>query len=364
MFSEKGASGAAIIHGDCIEELKHIPGASVDMIFADPPYNMQLKNALYRPNNTRVEGVDDAWDKFASFAEYDAFCTAWLTECRRVLKDSGSIWVIGSYHNIFRIGNLMLNLGFWILNDVTWHKTNPMPNFRGKRFTNATETLLWCSKSEDSKNYTFNHKIMKRYNGGKQMTSVWQIALCTGGERIKGPDGRKAHSAQKPEELLKRVILSSTNRGDTVLDPFLGTGTTGAAAKKLGRGFIGIEREAGYVSLARKRIEGITELWEEAAWTEERGSLRRVPFEALLKENMIRAGDLLYAGARHSAAAVVLEDGTLRYNDTAGSIHKIGAAVQKAPSCNGWKFWHIIRDGRSLPIDELRSEYLRKHRGA
>jgi DNA modification methylase len=250
-----------------VEKLKEIPADSIDLVFADPPYNMQLKKPLYRPNKTKVNGVNDHWDKFDSFAEYDAFCTAWLIECRRVLKDSGSIWVIGSYHNIFRVGNIMMNLGFWILNDVVWHKTNPMPNFMGTRFANATETLLWCSKSEDCKRYTFNHKIMKKYNGGKQMSSVWRIGLCTGAERIKDADGRKAHSTQKPEELLKRVILSSTNKNDIILDPFFGTGTTGAAAKKLGRAYIGIERDAGYVDIAQNRIDGIDELWEEAAWT-------------------------------------------------------------------------------------------------
>jgi DNA modification methylase len=258
----------AIIHGNCVESLDKIPDNSIDLIFADPPYNMQLKNTLYRPNNTKVDGVDDEWDKFGSFSEYDDFCAAWLGGCRRVLKETGSIWVIGSYHNIFRVGNIMLNLGFWILNDVTWHKTNPMPNFLGTRFTNATETLIWCSKNKDSKKYTFNHRIMKRYNGGKQMTSVWRIGLCTGKERIKDGGGRKAHSTQKPEELLKRVILSSTKKDDIVLDPFFGTGTTGAAAKKLGRSFIGIEREADYIEIAQKRIDGITELWEEALWTE------------------------------------------------------------------------------------------------
>jgi DNA modification methylase len=249
-----------------VEKLKEIPADSVDLVFADPPYNMCLKKPLYRPNKTKVNGVNDHWDKFDSFAEYDAFCTAWLIECRRVLKDSGSIWVIGSYHNIFRVGNIMMNLGFWILNDVTWHKTNPMPNFMGTRFANATETLLWCSKNEDAKRYTFNHKVMKKYNGGKQMGSVWRIGLCTGAERIKGADGKKAHSTQKPEELLKRVILSSTNKNDIILDPFFGTGTTGAVAKKLGRAYIGIEREAGYVNIAQNRIDGIDELWEEAAW--------------------------------------------------------------------------------------------------
>jgi DNA modification methylase len=258
-----------IIQGDCVEALKQLPDNSVDLIFADPPYNMQLKDALYRPNNTKVDGVDDDWDKFASFAEYDSFCASWLAECKRILKNTGTIWVIGSYHNIFRVGTIMLNLGFWILNDVTWNKTNPMPNFMGTRFTNATETLLWCSKGDKYKKYTFNHQLMKKYNGGKQMTSVWRIKLCVGEERLKGADGKKAHSTQKPEELLKRVILSSTKQGDIVLDPFFGTGTTGAAAKKLKRNFIGIEREAEYIRLAKNRIDSITDFFPEADWVEE-----------------------------------------------------------------------------------------------
>jgi len=260
----------AIIQGDCVEVLKNFSDNSIDLIFADPPYNMQLENALYRPNNTKVDGVDDEWDKFGSFSEYDDFCTAWLKECRRVLKDTGTIWVIGSYHNIFRVGTIMLNLGYWILNDVTWHKTNPMPNFMGTRFTNATETLLWCSKKKENKKYTFNHKTMKKYNGGKQMTSVWRISLCIGEERLKGGDGKKAHSTQKPEELLKRVILSTTKQGDVVLDPFFGTGTTGAVAKKLKRNYIGIEREPEYIKLAENRIASINEYFEEADWIEER----------------------------------------------------------------------------------------------
>jgi DNA modification methylase len=255
-----------IIPGDCTEELKNFPDNSIDVIFADPPYNMQLKNRLYRPNNTKVAGVDDQWDKFGSFSEYDNFCGAWLTECRRILKGTGTIWIIGSYHNIFRIGNIMLNLGFWILNDITWYKTNPMPNFMGTRFTNATETLLWCTKGEQYKKYTFNYQTMKQYNNGKQMTSVWQIKLCTGKERIKGADGKKAHSTQKPEELLKRVILSSSKQDDVVLDPFFGTGTTGAVAKKLKRHYIGIEKEEAYITIAQKRIAAINSLWDEAGW--------------------------------------------------------------------------------------------------
>jgi DNA modification methylase len=257
-----------VINGDCIKELPQLSDNSVDLIFADPPYNMQLENALYRPNNTKVSGVNDKWDKFASFSDYDSFCIAWLSECKRILKDTGTIWVIGSYHNIFRVGTIMLNLGFWILNDVTWHKNNPMPNFLGTRFTNATETLLWCSKKKEYKKYTFNHKIMKRYNGGKQMTSVWKIGLCIGEERIKGEDGKKAHSTQKPEELIKRVILSTTKQGDIVLDPFFGTGTTGAVAKKLKRNYIGIEKELKYITLAQERIDKINEYYEEADWAE------------------------------------------------------------------------------------------------
>jgi DNA modification methylase len=353
-----------IIQGDCLTELKKIPDASIDLVFADPPYNMQLKNALYRPNNTKVDGVDDEWDKFSSFNDYDDFCRAWLKECRRILKDTGSIWVIGSYHNIFRVGNIMLNLGFWILNDVTWHKTNPMPNFLGTRFTNATETLLWCSKGEQYRRYTFNHKLMKKYNNGKQMSSVWQIGLCIGEERLKGKDGKKAHSTQKPEELLKRVILSTSRQGDIVLDPFFGTGTTGAAAKKLKRNFIGIEKDSEYAGLAKKRIDAINVFFPEADWVEEKKEKQiRVPFEALLKEQMIQAGESLYTRKTYGAAASVLQNGKLKYNDQTGSIHRIGAIIQQTPSCNGWKFWYVTRGGTSVLIDDLRNEYVREKRG-
>jgi DNA modification methylase len=350
-----------IINGDCVEELKKIPANSVDLIFADPPYNMQLENVLYRPNNTKVEGVDDEWDKFSSFPDYDNFCTGWLKECRRILKDTGTIWVIGSYHNIFRVGNIMLNLGFWILNDVTWHKNNPMPNFLGKRFTNATETLLWCSKKKECKSYTFNHKIMKKYNGGKQMTSVWQIGLCIGEERLKSEDGKKAHSTQKPEELLKRIILSTTRQGDIVLDPFFGTGTTGAVAKKLKRNYIGIEKEQEYITIAKKRIEKINDYFEEADWLEEEKDKQiRVPFEILIKEKIIRVGEQLHTGKTYNETAIVLSDGKLQYHNTKGSIHKIGAVIQQTPSCNGWKFWYIVRNNKSILIDDLRKEYLKE----
>jgi DNA modification methylase len=352
-----------IINGDCVEELKKIPDNSIDLIFADPPYNMQLENVLYRPNNTKVAGVDDEWDKFSSFSDYDNFCIAWLKECRRILKNTGTIWVIGSYHNIFRIGNIMLDQGFWILNDVTWYKTNPMPNFLGKRFTNATENLLWCSKKKECKSYTFNHKIMKKYNGDKQMTSVWQIGLCIGEERLKGDNGKKAHSTQKPEELIKRVILSTTKQGDIVLDPFFGTGTTGAVAKKLKRNYIGIEKEKEYITLAKKRIENVREYFKEADWQEEKDKKVRVPFKTLLKEKIIIVGEQLHTGKKYSASASVLSDGKLQYNNTKGSIHRIGAVIQQTPSCNGWKFWYVVRNNKSILIDELRNEYLKFKQG-
>lgn len=246
-----------IYQGDCLNILKTFPDNFVDLVFADPPYNLQLQNELYRPNNTKVNAVNDEWDKFANFEVYDKFCINWLTECRRVLKKNGTIWIIGSYHNIFRIGKIMMDLGFWILNDIQWYKTNPMPNFRGVRFTNATETLIWCKRSEDQKKYTFNYKLMKEFNNGKQMKSVWEIPLCTGKERLKDENGIKAHSTQKPKELLKRVILSSTNEGDLILDPFFGSGTTGAVAKEFKRNFIGIEKEEKYVKIAEKRIKDV-----------------------------------------------------------------------------------------------------------
>ncbi|MDR0485912.1 MAG: site-specific DNA-methyltransferase [Elusimicrobiota bacterium] len=353
-----------IYEGDSISILKTFPDKSIDLIFADPPYNLQLKNELYRPNNTKVDGVYDSWDKFASFKDYDDFCISWLKECRRILKDSGTIWVIGSYHNIFRIGNIMLDLGFWILNDVIWHKTNPMPNFLGTRFTNATETLLWCSKGESYKKYKFNHKLMKRYNGGKQMTSVWNIGLCIGNERIKGADGKKAHSTQKPEELLKRVILSSTEINDIVLDPFFGTGTTGAVAKKLGRSFVGIERDANYIQIAQKRIDGILNLLPETEWIEESKEKQiKIPFANLVKENIIKSGEVLYTRKRYDKKAEVLENGFLKCENNIGSIHRIGALIQQTRSCNGWKFWYILKDRKPYLIDDIREHYIRSRYG-
>jgi DNA modification methylase len=350
-----------IINGNCLEELKKIPNNSVDLIFADPPYNMQLKNELYRVNGTKVDGVNDDWDKFNNFKEYDNFCITWLYECKRILKDTGTIWVIGSYHNIFRIGNIMQNLGYWILNDITWYKTNPMPNFLGTRFTNTTETLLWCSKGENYKKFTFNYKLMKSYNGDKQMGSVWQIGLCTGNERIKGEDGKKVHSTQKPEELLKRVILSTTKQNDLILDPFFGTGTTGAVAKKLKRNFIGIEKETKYIKVAQNRIENIKEFIDELNWIEtKKEQQQKVPLKDLIKNGILNAGDILYAKNEPSKQAKILEDGNLKYENNIGSIHKIGALVQEKTICNGWIFWNIRRNNENLLLNDIRNKYLNK----
>ena len=348
-----------IIKGDSVEELKKIEDNSIDLVFADPPYNMQLKNDLYRTNGTKVDGVSDEWDKFSSFKEYDDFCISWLKECRRILKDTGSIWVIGSYHNIFRIGYLMQNLGYWILNDITWHKTNPMPNFLGTRFTNATEILLWCSKGESYKKYTFNYEIMKRYNNGTQMTSVWQIGLCIGNERIKGLDGKKVHSTQKPEELLKRVILSTTKKGDLVLDPFFGTGTTGAVAKKLGRNFIGIEREDKYIKVAENRINSITEYFKEISWKEEKNKEKqiKIPFDLLIKSKYINIGDTLLSKKSYNKKAIILENGNLKYENNISSIHKISSIIQNSISCNGWKFWYLLKNNKIILLDDIRNQY-------
>lgn len=350
-----------IIQWDCIENLKKIPDKSVDLIFADPPYNMQLKNELYRPNNSKVDWVFDNWDKFDSFEDYDTFCISWLKECKRILKDSWAIWVIWSYHNIFRVWNIMQNLWFWVLNDITWYKTNPMPNFLWTRFTNATETLLWCSKWEDYKKYTFNHKLMKKYNWDRQMTSVWQIWLCIWNERIKWEDWKKAHSTQKPEELLKRVILSTTKKWDIVLDPFFGSWTTWAVAKKLWRNFIWFEREEKYIKIAQKRIDSIKHEIEEASWVEEpKESQIKVPFEDLVKNNLIKEWDVLYTKKRYDKKAKILKNWLLEYEKTVWSIHKIWALIQESPSCNWWKFWYVFKDNKVLLLDEIRQKYIKQ----
>ena len=354
MSSQKPKKSPAnkILAGDCIRHLKSLPTKSVDMIFADPPYNLQLNGDLHRPNNTKVDAVDDHWDQFDSFKAYDDFTREWLGACRDVLKEDGSIRVIGSYHNIFRLGTILQDLGYWILNDVIWRKSNPMPNFRGKRFTNAHETLIWAGKSEKSK-YTFNYDAMKSLNEDLQMRSDWFIPLCTGAERLKDKNGQKAHPTQKPEALLHRVILASTQKGETVLDPFFGTGTTGAVAKKLGRNFIGIEREKDYVSIAKKRIAAIKPVEDEALSIMNKKQEMRIPFGWLLEHGLLRPGAELQC-SKGQVKAKVRADGSLMTGPHKGSIHKVGAAVQNAPSCNGWTYWHIKRGRQVVPIDNLR----------
>src|ERR1700722_16582893 len=345
-----------ILDGDCIAELAKLPSASVDLVFADPPYNLQLAGDLKRPDDSRVDAVDDDWDKFASFAAYDDFTRAWLIACRRAMKPNATLWVIGSYHNIFRVGTILQDLGFWILNDVIWRKSNPMPNFRGRRFTNAHETLIWASRDAAARQYTFNYEALKAGNEDIQVRSDWTIALCTGEERLKGGDGKKLHPTQKPEALLARVILSSSRPGDVVLDPFCGTGTTGAVAKRLRRDFIGIERDRHYRVGAEKRLAAIEPLPEAtlAAFQTAREA-PRVPFAALIERGMIVPGaDLFDAKRRHKA--LVRADGAIALGDAVGSIHRIGALAQGLEACNGWTFWHVERKGRLTLIDALRAE--------
>jgi len=345
----------SILSGDCIEAMKALPASCADMVFADPPYNLQLGGDLHRPNNSLVDAVDNDWDKFGSLEHYDKFTRQWLEAARHTLKPDGSLWVIGSYHNIFRVGAILQDLGYWILNDIVWRKTNPMPNFRGRRFTNAHETLIWAAKSKNSK-YRFNYDAMKGLNEDLQMRSDWVIPLCTGGERLKDADGNKAHPTQKPEALLYRVIMSSTNPGDLVLDPFFGTGTTGAVAKKLGRNFIGIEREKNYREAATARIKAIRNIGEaEILHTPSKREEPRIPFGTLIEQGLIKPGMVLTDADGHHAAKVAA-DGNLIANTYRGSIHKVGAALQGAPSCNGWTFWHYRDKGRMLPIDNLRQK--------
>ena len=344
-----------ILVGDCLTELKKIPAASVDLVFADPPYNLQLSGGLTRPDQSRVDAVDDHWDQFESFEAYDRFTKGWLAECRRVLKPNGALWVIGSYHNIFRVGSILQDLGFWILNDVVWRKTNPMPNFRGRRFTNAHETLIWASRDANAK-YTFHYEAMKVFNDDLQMRSDWTLSLCTGAERLKNVAGDKLHPTQKPEALLHRVLLSTTNPGDVVLDPFFGTGTTGAAAKQLGRNFIGIEREEEYAEAALARIDATEPLPTEALKvTIGKRAEPRVPFGSLIERGLVKAGDMLFAPSTRVAARV-RADGSIAIKDASGSIHKIGAHVQGAEACNGWTFWHVKKGPNLVPIDMLRQQ--------
>jgi len=343
-----------ILAGDCIEVMNSLPEGSIDLIFADPPYNLQLKGELHRPDNSRVDAVDDAWDQFDSFKIYDQFTRAWLKAARRLLKPNGAIWVIGSYHNIFRVGTALQDAGFWILNDVVWRKSNPMPNFRGKRLTNAHETMIWASKSEGAK-YTFNYEALKELNEGVQMRSDWVLPICSGHERLKDDNGDKAHPTQKPESLLHRVLVGSTNPGDIVLDPFFGTGTTGAVAKLLGRNYIGIEREEAYRKVAARRLGQVRPL--EAAALQTIVSKRaqpRVAFGQLVERGMLRPGEML-VNPRGQAAKVRV-DGSLVSAEHRGSIHQVGAALENAPSCNGWTYWQFKRDGQLIPIDILRQQ--------
>jgi modification methylase len=348
-----------ILVGDCLSELKRLPDASVDLVFADPPYNLQLASQLLRPNNTRVDGVDDEWDKFTGFAEYDRFCRAWLGECRRVLKPDGAIWVIGSYHNVFRLGATLQDLGYWILNDVIWRKVNPMPNFRGRRLTNAHETLIWAGREQKSR-YTFNYESLKASNDDLQMRSDWLFPICSGPERLKDDGGRKAHPTQKPEALLHRLIITSTNPGDVVLDPFFGTGTTGAVAKRLGRRFIGIERDRDYARAAEERIGAVRPLAASAIEPiKSKRAEPRVPFGTIIELGILAPGVALF-DERRRVRAEVKADGTLAVPGSRGSIHRVGAEVQGKSACNGWIFWHFEKAGRLQPIDVLRTEAKRR----
>jgi modification methylase len=345
-----------ILEGDCVEAMRALPAASVDMVFADPPYNLQLGGDLNRPDGSHVDAVTDHWDKFDSFAAYDAFTRAWLTEARRVLKPDGSLWVIGSYHNIFRVGAILQDLGFWVLNDIVWRKANPMPNFKGTRFTNAHETLIWASMGEKAR-YTFNYRAMKTLNDELQMRSDWVLPICAGPERIR-KDGAKAHPTQKPEALLYRVLLATTNKGDVVLDPFFGTGTTGAVAKRLGREWIGCEREAEYREVAMERIETALPLDESALTTMQSGrAAPRVAFGQLIETGWIAPGSRVFDRKRRFSATV-RADGSLAAGTESGSIHSLGARLQGAPSCNGWTFWHLEEKGALKPLDSVRQMYL------
>jgi modification methylase len=353
-----------VIQGDCLDALARLPEKSVDLVFADPPYNLQLQADLFRPNMTKVDAVDDAWDQFSSFAAYDAFTRKWLSACRRVLKDDGTLWVIGSYHNIYRVGTALMDLDYWILNDTVWIKQNPMPNFRGARFTNAHETLIWAQKVRGA-HYTFNYRSMKALNEDLQMRSDWYLSLCTGKERLK-INGAKAHPTQKPEALLYRVILATTRPGDVVLDPFFGTGTTGAVAKTLHRHWIGVEREARYTRLARRRIEAVqpSMFSDEVYAFDTQKREPRIPFGTLLEHGLLRPGQILYFGLKAEARATVLANGELNHNGATGSIHAVGRAIRNAP-CNGWEHWYYEDEqtGQLLPIDMLRAR-LRKQAAA
>lgn len=345
-----------ILEGDCIAALSSLPAGSIDLVFADPPYNLQLENALSRPDQSHVDAVDDDWDKFASFADYDRFTRAWLEPAQRAMKDDATIFVIGSYHNIFRVGAIMQDMGFWILNDIVWRKANPMPNFRGRRFTNAHETMIWASKNANAKSYTFNYEALKAGNEDCQVRSDWYFPICTGAERLKDAQGRKVHPTQKPEALLQRIILSASKPGDVVLDPFFGSGTTGAVAKRLGRHYIGAERDTSYLKAARARIASVTPLPVSAvSEAPSKRSEPRVAFASVVEAGLITAGDIL-VDQKKRFRAMVRADGALTFGTIVGSIHKIGALAQGLPACNGWTFWHIEKGGKLVCIDDMRAQ--------
>ena len=353
-----------ILVGDCVASLNSLPAESVDLVFADPPYNLQLEGALSRPDQSVVDAVDDDWDKFSSFADYDAFTREWLAATRRVMKRDATIFVIGSYHNIFRVGAIMQDLGFWILNDIIWRKANPMPNFRGRRFTNAHETMIWAAKGPETKSYTFHYEALKAGNEDCQVRSDWYLPICTGGERLKDAQGRKTHPTQKPEALLARVLMSASNPGDVVLDPFFGSGTTGAVAKRFGRAFIGCEREHVYADAARARIAAVEPLPPESiAIAPTKRSEPRVAFASVVEAGLIAPGVTLFDEKRRFKA-VVRADGSLALGDIVGSIHKIGALAQGLPACNGWTFWRFDKDGAAVSIDDLRAEMRKQMKSA
>ena len=344
-----------VLRGDCVALMNALPAESVDLCFADPPYNLQLGGELHRPDNSRVDGVDAAWDRFSDFASYDAFTRAWLKAVRRVLKPAGSLWGIGSYHNIYRVGAALQDLGFWLINDIVWRKANPMPNFKGTRFTNAHETLLWCARDADAR-YTFNYEALKAANDDLQMRSDWFLPICAGGERLKDSAGKKLHPTQKPEALLARIFAAATKPGDLVLDPFLGSGTSAAVAKRLGRRWIGIERDTAYADAAEARIASVTPIADPTLLAPaSKREQPRIPFGWLVERGLIEPGEILM-DERKRHTAKVRADGTVVGADTTGSIHRVGAVVQGAPACNGWAFWYVKREGALVPLDALRQK--------
>ena len=349
-----------IVNGNTLEILKTIPSKTFDLIFVDPPYNLQIGKKLKRPDNSKVNGVNDKWDQFKSFEDYDNFCKEWLGECKRVLKHHGAIWVIGSYHNIFRIGYHIQNAGYWILNDVIWKKNNPMPNFRGTRFTNAHETLIWASKNKNSK-YTFNYQSLKCLNDDLQMRSDWTLPICNGSERIK-KNGKKVHSTQKPESILHRVLLASTNKGDFVFDPFLGTGTTAVVAKKMGRNYFGIEKEKKYFKTAKQRLEKTIKIEDHYLDTiKNNKSKPRIPFGSLIEMGILEPGTTLF-DAKKKYNAKIMADGSIKCKNSEGSIHKVAAGIMRTESYNGWTYWHYNLDGAIVPIDHLRQRLISRNK--